>query len=82
MNPPLTGTSFVTGDKATLIKIVLDGMANVPVDGEEYRNVMPGFEFLSDEEIGDLLTYIRNSFGNEADRITAAEVAETRTTRK
>jgi mono/diheme cytochrome c family protein len=75
MNPPLVRTSFVLGEKSSLINIILNGMANLPVDGEQYRNIMPGFPFLTDEEIANVLTYVRNSFGNTADAITAADVA-------
>jgi mono/diheme cytochrome c family protein len=81
MNPPLTGTSFVLGDKSELIAIVTNGMAGAAVDGIKYKNVMPGFAFLTDEEIADVLTYIRSSFGNHADQITATEVAQLRPTK-
>jgi mono/diheme cytochrome c family protein len=74
MNPPLTGTSFVKGDKAVLAGIVLKGMSNEPVDGEKYHNVMPALDMLSDQQIADVLTYVRNSFGNKESAITADEV--------
>jgi mono/diheme cytochrome c family protein len=35
-------------------------------------------DHLDDQEIADLLSYIRNSFGNSADRITPDEVARAR----
>jgi len=34
--------------------------------------------FLSDQQIADVLSYIRNSWGNEASYITTEEVAEIR----
>ena len=46
----------------------------IEVDGEEYENVMPAQSFLKDDQIADVLTYVRNSFGNKASVITAAEV--------
>lgn len=33
---------------------------------------------LQDEEIADILTYVRNSWGNEGDAVSAAEVASVR----
>ena len=78
MNPPLVKTSFVLGDEKTLIGIVLNGMSNTPVDGERYRNVMPGFPQLTDKQVADVLTYVRNSFGNEGKVVTEAEVNEAR----
>lgn len=75
LNPPLIKTTWVLGDKKRLIDIVLNGMDEpIEVDGEEYENVMPPQSFMKDEEIADVLTYVRNSFGNKASLITPAEV--------
>lgn len=79
MNPPLIKTKWVLGDKAQLIQIVLKGMTgDIEIDGNEYHNVMPGHEFLTDQQIADVLTYIRNSFGNKAKAVTMAEVKAVR----
>ncbi len=83
MNPPLVKTSYVLGDKTKLIKVVLNGFAqNVEIDGETYSNNMAPHNFLSDQEIADVLTYVRNSFGNKASAIKAAEVKMVRATAK
>ena len=75
MNPPLIKTKWVLGDKAQLIKIVLKGMTGeIEVNGDNYHNVMAPHSELSDQQIADVLTYIRNNFGNKAKAITAAEV--------
>lgn len=75
MNPPLIKTSYVTGNKTRLIKVVLNGFAqNVEIDGESYSNNMPPQNFLKDQEIADVLTYVRNSFGNKAQAVKVAEV--------
>jgi mono/diheme cytochrome c family protein len=74
LNPPLIRTSFVLGDKNALIGIVINGMKNIPVGGKNYNNVMPSFNYLEDEEIASVLTFIRNSFGNKADMITIEDV--------
>jgi mono/diheme cytochrome c family protein len=39
---------------------------------------MPPMGHLKDEEIADILTYVRSSWGNEANPISAAEVAAVR----
>src|SRR3954466_8987027 len=79
MNPPLINTSYVTGDKKKLVQWVLKGSTeNVPIDGKYYSNNMPPQAYLKDEEIADILTYIRNSFGNKASAITPAEVKSIR----
>jgi mono/diheme cytochrome c family protein len=75
MNPPLIKTSFVLGDKKKLINIVLKGMnEEVEIEGNYYTNVMAPHDFLQDQEIADLLSFVRNSFGNKASMVSAAEV--------
>ena len=79
MNPPLVKTEYVTGDKKRLIGIVLNGMDEpLEINGETYTNVMAPHAFLKDQEIADVLTYIRNSFGNKASAVTIGEVKSAR----
>ncbi|NJN28222.1 MAG: cytochrome c [Cyclobacteriaceae bacterium] len=75
MNPPLIGTEWVLGDKERLINVVLKGL-NEPIEiqGEIYQNVMAPHAFLSDQQIADVLTYVRQSFGNNASEILPEEV--------
>lgn len=83
MNPPLIKTTYVLGDKTELIKIVLNGFnKNVDINGSTYSNVMASHDFLKDQEIADVLTYVRNSFGNKADAVTAEEVKGLRDSNK
>ena len=77
MNPPLVKTKWVLGDKKALAKIVLKGLqgGEIDIDGDKFHNPMPPLEsVLSDQEIADVLTYVRNSFGNKASLVTVAEV--------
>lgn len=75
LNPPLAKTVWVTGDKKKLINVVLAGLEDpITVNGEEYTNPMPPQPLLTDKEIADVLTYIRNSFGNKASAIKETEV--------
>lgn len=79
MNPPIAGTDWVTGDKERLIKVILEGMNEpIEINGETYQNAMASLSYLSDKEIAQVLTYIRNSFGNEASAVTEEEVADVR----
>jgi glucose/arabinose dehydrogenase/cytochrome c5 len=80
MNPPLSGTEQVNGDKAALIWIILNGMSEPTViKGETYNNAMPAHNFLTDQEVADVLTYVRNTFGNSAGPVLPEEVEEVRT---
>ncbi|AMJ68164.1 cytochrome C [Hymenobacter sp. PAMC 26628] len=79
MNPPLTKTEYVLGDKARLTNILVHGFAEkVEIQGETYRNVMPAHDFLTDAQMAAVLTYVRNSFGNKASAVSVAEVKATR----
>ncbi|OWP64174.1 cytochrome C [Hymenobacter amundsenii] len=82
MNPPLIKTSYVLGDKTRLTKVVLHGMQGLDVDGEPYNNVMPAHAFLTDQQIADVLTYVRNSFGNKASAVQTTEVKAIRAANK
>jgi mono/diheme cytochrome c family protein len=78
--PPLQQTSYVLGEKETLINIVLNGLKNVEINEETYNNPMPALgSVLKDKEIADVLTYVRNSFGNKASAVSSAEVKKART---
>lgn len=83
MNPPLINAAFVKGDKKKLIQWVLLGsVEKVPIDGKYYSNNMPPQATLPDQEIADVLTYIRNSFKNKASAITPTDVKNTRVVAK
>lgn len=80
MNPPLIKTTYVLGDKKRLINIILKGFnESVEINGDYYDNPMPAQPQLNDQQIADVLTYVRNSFGNKASAITVAEVKKART---
>ena len=78
MNPTLIKTSYVLGEKKRIIGIVLNGFEHEDIDGDSYQNVMPSFNYLTDKQIANVLTYVRNSFGNKASRVTINEVKNTR----
>jgi mono/diheme cytochrome c family protein len=79
LNPPLVKTSYVLGDKKTIIEIVLKGFdAQVEIDGEYYQNAMAPHDFLTDEQIADVATYVRNSFGNKASVVVPSDVKAVR----
>jgi len=84
LNPPLIKTSWVLGDKKKLINWVLKGSGDqkVPIDGNYYNNNMPSQASLKDEEIAQILTYVRSHFGNKASAVSAAEVKAVRATIK
>ena len=79
MNPPLSNVSLVTGEKAPVIRIILNGLSEpMVINGETYNNAMASHAFLNDQQIADVLTYVRNTFGNTAEAIKPEEVAKVR----
>jgi mono/diheme cytochrome c family protein len=61
--------------------VILNGLnGEIEINGEIYNNVMASHSFLSDQQISDVLTYVRSSFGNDASEVTAEEVAAVRAT--
>ncbi|MGZ5247519.1 MAG: c-type cytochrome [Flavitalea sp.] len=75
LHPSLSKVKWVTGDKKSLVNILLKGMeGEITVHGEVYNNLMPAQAHLTDQEISDVLTYVRNSFGNKGTAVSIAEV--------
>jgi mono/diheme cytochrome c family protein len=79
MYPTLQKTDWVNGDKTRLIGLLLNGQqGEITVNGQVFRGVMPTHQYLSDEQMADVLTYVRSNFGNTASAVTPEEVATIR----
>ncbi|MGY6743955.1 MAG: PVC-type heme-binding CxxCH protein [Cecembia sp.] len=81
--PPIVGTQWVLGSEERLIKLVLKGLLGpIEVLGREYPGHVPMTPYegmLNDNEIAAVLTYVRNSFGNQASPIRPEKVKAVRT---
>jgi len=79
--PPLNKTDWVIGNKERLVHLMLNGMQGpIEINGENYNGIMPQHSFLKDNEIAQILTYIRTHFGNTSSSISTEEVAKYRKT--
>lgn len=80
--PPLIGTSTVA-DKQKLIETTLFGMSGeIEVLGEKYNEIMPGFATgLTNQELAELLNYIRIVGNNLTDSVSVGEIDEIRKSR-
>ena len=77
--PPVAKSDYLMADKKRSIVETLYGLTGpIKVKGVAYDGVMNPFEALSDEEISDVLNYIRNSFGNKGAAVTPEEVKASR----
>lgn len=85
--PPLAGSEWVNGSEERLIRAVVYGIqGKITVKGQVYEMAMapngkvPGSGFqLSDEKIAQVLTYIRQEWGNQAPPVSAEKVTEIHT---
>lgn len=82
--PPLANSEWVRGDKARLIKVVLHGLTGpIEVAGQKFGGgldpiPMPAMGGLTDEQIADVLSFVRDSFGGKASPVTPGEVKSVR----
>jgi mono/diheme cytochrome c family protein len=66
-----------------LLNVVLKGLnGEIVVNGKPYNGLMPAHNFLKDEEVANILTYIRSNFGNSAGSISVQEVIDFRKANK
>ncbi len=80
--PSIENSPWVSGDTDRLIKLTLYGlMGPLEVNGKKYDGQVPMTPFggmLKDDEVAAVLTFVRNSFGNKSDAVTAAQVKTVR----
>jgi len=76
--PPLANSDFLMADKARSIKIVAEGLTGIiTVNGKSYSGFMPP-AIVDDQQAADVLTFVRNSWGNSGEAVTAEEVKTVR----
>ncbi|MEJ7559453.1 MAG: c-type cytochrome [Pedobacter sp.] len=89
--PPLNKSEWVNGNKEKLISIVLFGLTGpIKVNGYVYKapeisGDMPAIahaEDINDEDISQLLSFLRSSWQNNSDKVDVKEVSNVRTRSK
>jgi mono/diheme cytochrome c family protein len=81
--PPLSESDWVLGAPDRLMRIALHGVRGpIEVNGIGWNLDMPGQGHLSDEEIAQVLSYVRRSFGHRAGTVAPAEVGAIRAANK
>lgn len=77
--PPLAKSDYLMANKTRAIETVLNGLSGeIKVNNASYNGVMPAMSHLPDDDIANILTYVRNAFGNTGDAVTPAEVTAAR----
>ncbi|WP_296383039.1 copper-containing nitrite reductase [Winogradskyella sp.] len=74
--PPLAKSDYLNADVNRAINIVLKGKTGeITVNGEVYNSVMTK-QFITSEEIADVMTYIYNSWDNNKTNVTTSRVEQ------
>ncbi|MEX5354026.1 cytochrome c [Pseudomonas juntendi] len=78
--PALAGNPVLQGEDATsLIHIVLEGGTLPATQTAPSTFTMPAFAWrMNDQQVADVVNFIRSSWGNQAGAVTAAQVASLR----
>jgi len=78
--PPLAGSEWVSGTEERMIRIVLHGLNGpITVAGKEYNNAMaPLGAVLKDQQVADVLSYIRQEWGNTGPEVPVEAVTRIR----
>lgn len=77
--PPLSGSEWVAGSPDRLSRIVLHGVRGpIRVKGQNFQLEMPPLGVFNDEQLSQVLTYIRREWGHSYSPIDAAAVKAVR----
>ncbi len=78
--PPLARSEWAQGDEQRIIRIVLNGLSGpITVEGKDFNNVMPPLgAALKDEQIANVLSYVRQEWGNKAPDVEPETVSKVR----
>lgn len=79
MFPPLGGNpSVASADPTTLLHIMLTGWKTAETTAHPRVYTMPGFARLADQEIAEILSFVRKSWSNQSAPVTAEQVKKMR----
>ena len=77
--PPLVqNPSVASRDPATLLHITLTGGKTAQTAAHPHVNTMPSFAELSDQELAQILSFVRNTWGDHAGPVSPAQVKKAR----
>ena len=77
--PPIANAPIVVGNPELPIKFILQGlMGPITVNGMTYNSMMPPVPGVTDADVADVLTYVRQSFGNKGNPVSADQVKAVR----
>ena len=76
--PSLVKSDWVNGEPKILMGVAVHGLSGpININGKPAKNIppiMPGHGFLTDQQLADTLTYVRNAWGNKSDQISPDQI--------
>ncbi len=77
--PSIAETPIVVGNPELPIKFITNGlMGPITVGGMTFNSMMPPVAGVTDQDISDVLTYVRQSFGNKGNPVSVEQVKAVR----
>lgn len=77
--PPLDNSDWVKGDPVKAVAVLVHGLqGKIEVNGKPYNGMMPALANITDQEIADVLTYVRQSWSNDLPAVTLLQVQAAR----
>ncbi|MDW7693972.1 cytochrome c [Flammeovirgaceae bacterium SG7u.111] len=77
-NPPLLASDWVA-EKKKLIDTALGGLSGtILVNGKIWDGEMPSFHQLSNEELAELLSFVRKEFGGNKEPVSMSDIKKRR----
>lgn len=82
MAPTLAKSDWVNGSLSRLIGVAVHGLSGpIRVNGKLAENIppiMPPHGYMKDDQLADVLTYVKNAWGNRSGSVSAQEIANYR----
>ena len=80
MAPTLVKSDWVNGSLPRLIGVAVHGLSGpIKVNGVPVKNVppiMPPHSYMKDEQLADILTYVRNAWGNRGELVNSDQISK------
>jgi len=73
--PTLVGSEWVTGNTQTLAMVIINGLHGPASTGRDYGVMQAQGAGMSKEDLAGIMTFVRNSFGNNVGDIVTTEMA-------
>lgn len=78
LQPPLTDPKWISNTEQ-FVRILEEGISGkIDVNGQLFNNLMPTHKHLSNQEMANVISYVRSSFGNSFEPVSAKEVSKIR----